>query len=95
MFGSAARGDGGTQSDIDLLVIRPSDVEDDNPTWRAQVADLKDQIRRWTGNHAQIVELADEEAVRLHEGEQAIVADLRTDAVVLYGSEIATLLGPA
>lgn len=95
MFGSAARGDGDTGSDIDLLVIRPGDVADDNATWRAQLADLKDQIRRWTGNHAQIVELADEEVIRLREDERAIVAALRSDAVVLYGSEIAALLGPA
>ena len=32
--GVSARGDGGTASDIDLLVIRPSGVDDDNTTWR-------------------------------------------------------------
>ena len=95
MFGSAARGDGGTGSDIDLLVIRLGDVADDNATWRAQLADLKDRIQRWTGNHAQIVELADEAVIRLRKDERSIVAALRSDAVVLYGSEIATLLGPA
>jgi len=95
MFGSAARGDGSTGSDIDLLVIRPGDLADDNATWRTQLADLKDQIRRWTGNHAQIVELTNEEVIRLRKDERAIVAALRSDAVVLHGSEIATLLRPA
>lgn len=95
MFGSAARRDGGTASDIDLLVIRPSDVTEDNETWRAQLADLKDQIQRWTGNHAQIVELTDEEVVRLRSDKRAIVSALRSDALVLHGPEIATLLGPA
>jgi predicted nucleotidyltransferase len=95
MFGSAARGDGDTGSDIDLLVIRPSDVADDNSTWRTQLADLKDQIRLWTGNYAQIVELADEQVIRLREDERTIVTALRSDAVVLHGSEITTLLGPA
>lgn len=95
IFGSAARGDGNTGSDIDLLVIRPGDVADDNATWRAQLADLKDQIQRWTGNHAQIVELTDEEIIRLGKEERPIVAALRSDAVVLHGSEIATLLEPA
>lgn len=95
MFGSAARGDGDTASDIDLLVIRPNDVADDNATWRAQLADLRDQTRRWTGNHAQIVELTDQEVVRLRQDERAIIAALRSDAVVLYGAGIATLLEPA
>lgn len=94
MFGSAARGDGDTASDIDLLIIRPNDIADDNATWRAQLADLRDQIRRWTGNHAQIVELTDEEVVRLRQDERAIITALRSDAVVLHGPEIATLLEP-
>lgn len=95
MFGSAARGDGGTASDIDLLVIRPGGVDDDNTTWRTQLADLKDQIRRWTGNYAQIVELADEELDRLRGDDRAIVAALRSDALVLHGSDISTILGGA
>lgn len=95
MFGSAARGDGGTASDIDLLVIRPRGVEDDNTTWRTQVADLKDQIRRWTGNYAQIVELTDEEFDRLRADDREIVTALRSDALVLHGSDISTLLGAA
>ena len=93
MFGSAARGDGGTASDIDLLVIRPRDVDEDNPTWRTQVADLKDQIRRWTGNYAQIVELADEELDQLRGDDRTIVAALRSDALVLHGPDISTMLG--
>jgi predicted nucleotidyltransferase len=95
MFGSAARGDGGTESDIDLLVIRPGDVADDDATWRAQLADLKDQVQRWTGNHAQIVELTGKEVIRLGKEERPIIAALRSDAVVLHGSEIAMLLKPA
>ncbi|HEV7163141.1 MAG TPA: nucleotidyltransferase domain-containing protein [Solirubrobacteraceae bacterium] len=95
MFGSAARGDGGTASDIDLLVIRPGGVDDDNTTWRTQLADLKDQIRRWTGNYAQIVELADEEFDQLRGDDRAIVAALRSDALVLHGSDISTILGGA
>ncbi len=95
MFGSAARGDGGTASDIDLLVVRPGAVHEDNTTWRTQLADLKDQIRRWTGNYAQIVELADEEIDQLRRDDRAIVAALRSDALVLHGSDISTVVGPA
>jgi predicted nucleotidyltransferase len=94
MFGSAARGDGGSASDIDLLVIRPSGVDDDNTAWRTQLADLKDRIGRWTGNHAQIVELAYEVVDQLRNDDRAIAAALRSDAVVLHGSEISTVLGP-
>jgi predicted nucleotidyltransferase len=93
MFGSAARGDGGTASDIDLLVIRPGGVDDDDTRWRTQLADLKDQIRRWTGNYAQIVEFTDEELDQLRNDDRAIVAALRSDALALHGSDISTMLG--
>jgi predicted nucleotidyltransferase len=93
LFGSAARGDGDAGSDIDLLLIRPSDVTDDDQTWREQVAQLKKRIQQWTGNYAQVIEMSDQDVVRLGEDERPIVTAIRTDAIVLHGEEIATLLG--
>ncbi len=95
LFGSAARGDGDTRSDIDLFVIRPSDVDADEPSWRAQIEDLADRIRRWTGNHAAIVERAESQIARLRAGEPPLLAELRSDAIVLSGSDIPTLLAAA
>ena len=40
MFGPAARGEAGTVSDIDLLVVRPDQVDDNDQIWMEQVADL-------------------------------------------------------
>lgn len=37
IFGSAARGDGDTRSDIDIFVVRPADVPEDDPGWREQL----------------------------------------------------------
>jgi predicted nucleotidyltransferase len=93
LFGSAARGDGDAGSDIDLLLIRPSEVTDDDQTWREQVAQLKKRIQQWTGNYAQVIEMSDQDVVRLGEDERPIVTAIRTDAIVLHGEEIATLLG--
>lgn len=95
LFGSAARGDGDTQSDIDLFVIRPSDVDDDEPTWCGQIDDLSDQIRRWTGNYAGVVQIAESEIARLCADESPILAELRSDAIVLSGWDIPTLLAAA
>lgn len=52
VFGSAARGDGGPESDIDLLVIRPAGIDDANPPWSSQVDALAQDVRRWSGNAA-------------------------------------------
>ncbi|MGH2855743.1 MAG: nucleotidyltransferase domain-containing protein [Solirubrobacteraceae bacterium] len=95
LFGSTARGDGGTRSDIDLFVVRPSGIDEDEPSWRAQLDDLSSQIGRWTGNHAGVVEVAESQLARLRADEPPIVGQLRSDAIVLSGSEIPILLGTA
>jgi predicted nucleotidyltransferase len=41
LFGSTARGDGDAGSDVDLLIIRPDAVDDEDAAWRRQVDDLQ------------------------------------------------------
>lgn len=61
LFGSAARGRMGTESDIDLLLVRP--VEADEEMWDQQVLSLTAQVRRWTGNDADVLVLDESEVV--------------------------------
>ena len=93
LFGSAARGDGDTQSDIDLFVVRPADVLEDDERWRAQLDDLTGRIERWTGNGASISEVAEPEIPRLSTDPPPIVEQLRSDAIVLAGPALSDLLG--
>jgi predicted nucleotidyltransferase len=92
VFGSAARGDGGLTSDIDLLVVRPGDLDAEDSLWRAQLADLANDVVRWTGNHAAIAEVPGNELRRLADERSTLVDNLRADAVLLYGPEISTLV---
>lgn len=87
LFGSAARGDGDTQSDIDLFVVRASDVDEDEPSWRDQIDDLSAQIQRWTGNYASVIERDESQLMRLHETQPPIFAELLSDAIVISGSQ--------
>ncbi|HXB64399.1 MAG TPA: nucleotidyltransferase domain-containing protein [Solirubrobacteraceae bacterium] len=91
LFGSTARGDGDAQSDIDLFVVRPDDVDEDHPAWCSQIDDLRTQILRWTGNGAGVVQVSESEVAHLLDEEPPIVADLRSDAIVLHGPEIDAL----
>jgi predicted transcriptional regulator len=93
LFGSVARGDGDTASDIDLFIVRPNDVLEDDPRWRGQLDDLAAQVARWTGNHAGIAEAAEGETKRLRKERPPIVAQLGSDAIVLSGEDVASLLG--
>ncbi|HSZ14961.1 MAG TPA: nucleotidyltransferase domain-containing protein [Solirubrobacteraceae bacterium] len=86
LFGSAARGDGDTRSDFDLLVVRPDSVDQDEPAWRSQIDELVDLIRRRTGNHASVIERDDSGMERLRAAEPPILSELLADALVLNGS---------
>lgn len=85
MFGSAARADGDTTSDIDLLIVRPRDVDEDDASWRAQLDALGESVLAWTGNHAGIVELGEADLTELRRNPPAILGDLRADAIDLAG----------
>jgi predicted nucleotidyltransferase len=86
VFGSAARGDGDSSSDIDLLLVHALFPGDSDPRranglggllagtaaelgsdrltarqaskWRRQVDELHQQVRAWTGNPLQVVEMS-------------------------------------
>lgn len=61
LFGSAARKDGSTKSDIDLFIVRPDGTNSEDGQWRAQLDCLPQLIFNWTGNHAGIAEVEKEE----------------------------------
>ena len=83
LFGSAARGDMRTGSDIDLLIVRPSRVEADDDRWHAQLAALTRHITAWTGNDTRVLELAADEVHR--RSNAAIVREVATDGLTLHG----------
>lgn len=91
IFGSAARGDGGTESDIDILVIRPKGVEEEDDPWRSQINSLAAAIQSWTGNHAGIAEIAERELARLRRERPPVIEDIVADGITLVGEEPASL----
>ncbi len=94
LFGSTARGEGDTDSDVDLFVVRPGGVQEDDSRWRAQMDRLATQVLRWTGNHAGIAEVAEADVNNLRRDDRPILDELRADAVVLCGPGVSALLGP-
>lgn len=92
LFGSAARGDGNASSDIDLLVVRPADIDPDDAGWRSQVDGLADLVRRWTGNNAGIAEVSEGELPRLRKDRPPVVEEVSEDAVDLAGEATRKLL---
>ena len=84
LFGSVARGDSGTDSDVDVLVI----VDDlDTSGFHDQVARLHADVRMWTGNELQLVEHSEESWGRLMTAENPLAAEIRRDGIALTRSE--------
>lgn len=79
MFGSAARRDGDAGSDIDLLVVSEDPDLDD------RVDELAGQIRRWTGNRAQVVGRTPKEIARLRRAKEPILSEWARDLVAIVG----------
>lgn len=92
LFGSAARGDGDASSDIDLLVVRPADIDPDDAPWRGQLDELANLVRRWTGNNAGIAEVSEGELSRLRKDRPPVVEEVSEDAVDLAGEATRKLL---
>lgn len=92
LFGSAARGDGDTSSDIDLLIVRPADLDTEDTAWRNQLDELANSVRRWTGNNAGIAEVSEGELPRLRKDRPPVVEEVSEDAVDLAGEDTRKLL---
>ncbi len=93
IFGSAARGDGDTASDIDLFVVRPRGVPDDDPRWRDQLDRLSDHVFAWTGNHTGLSEVSERDMPRLRRERPPVMDELSRDAITIAGPEPPELLG--
>lgn len=85
VYGSAARGDGGMGSDIDVLVVRPDDVGPEDPVWQHDVLTLADQVQRWSGNPCEVLERSVGQLAQMAADGEALIGALRRDGVVLVG----------
>lgn len=87
MFGSAARGDGDTASDIDLLIVRPCKIDADDEIWRKHIDLLPRLILNWTGNHAGIMEIAEPDLKSLRRDRPPVIQEVEHDAITLVGPD--------
>lgn len=95
LFGSAARQDGDIDSDIDIFLVRPAGVDAEDATWGKQSQDLGDAILAWTGNHAGIIDFAEQDIGPMRDQSPPVLRELRQDGIDLAGTPLRELLGRA
>jgi predicted nucleotidyltransferase len=84
LFGSVARGGAGPGSDLDLLVVRRSDVGEGAEAWQRQLAALELEAGDATGNDARILEYGERELA--DPDVRSLVDEALREGVELFGS---------
>jgi DNA-binding transcriptional ArsR family regulator len=93
LFGSAARRDGDSESDVDLLLVRPAMSSGHRERlWAPQVHQLRIDVQRWTGNHLQTIDWSTNSLRRYASRGEPLVDDLMKDGVLLTGSPVSDIL---
>jgi hypothetical protein len=96
LFGSAARGDGTTASDLDLLVIRTEPRNDaEAEYWDQQLFDAGERISTATGNSAAWLVTTPSDLRRAVDAREPIVDEWRRDTIHLAGRRLDPLLRAA
>jgi predicted nucleotidyltransferase len=81
LFGSAARGDGDRESDVDLLLVARKSTQ--AAPWADVMAQLAEHVLSWTGNSAQLVEHTQRSFAHLVRSDNPLVAAIRADGIAL------------
>jgi predicted nucleotidyltransferase len=83
LFGSAVGRDMRPDSDIDVFLVRPADVDADDVGWRTQVFRLEAAATLWTGNDARVLEYAASDLVA--GTADPVLDDVRREGIRLFG----------
>ena len=93
MFGSAARGDADAASDVDLLLVRHERLSAaDEDVWERQLDELRDGVRRLTGNAAQTFTVTPSRLLEHVQAEDPLVTAWRRDSITLAGEPIGAVI---
>jgi hypothetical protein len=85
VFGSFARREAGPDSDIDIVVVRPAAVDEDDEIWAASLDGWRRDVRLLTGNPVEVLELGADEAAANAAGPGPLWADIRRDGRLVHG----------
>jgi predicted nucleotidyltransferase len=90
IFGSVARAEARVESDLDLLVVRPAQIDEDEPRWQQQLADLERDATAWTGNEARIIEYGASDVADVEV--RKLVKQALDEGVSIFGSRTLAML---
>jgi len=91
LFGSFARGDDDLNSDVDVVVVRPSEIGADGPEWLESIAGWEANLRRISGNTINRIEVSEDELPKLIKSRRPLWQTIRREGIVLQGTPLADI----
>jgi len=92
VFGSTARRESGPESDVDLLIVVPDDLDPRGDEWMEQMSRLEDYVLGLAGNRLECLVFTREHLLRVQAEGEPIVDSLLTDGITLAGVELNSVL---
>jgi len=90
LFGSAARGDGGADSDLDVLVVSKDNTPE--AAWQEQLYISGKRLERRIGNRASWFDISRADLDRSVAQREPVIADWQEDGIHLAGQPLRALL---
>jgi predicted nucleotidyltransferase len=85
VFGSFARGEADADSDLDLVIVRPLEISEDDPAWADSIISLDQDLSRALGNPVNILEIGVNDLERRLKSRVELWKSIRTEGIVVYG----------
>lgn len=85
VFGSFARREAGADSDIDLVVVRPTEIDEDDEAWAESLEGWRRDVRQLTGNPVEVLEVSEDEAASRLAGNSQLWVDVGRDGQIVHG----------
>ncbi len=85
LFGSVAKGTAKPGSDIDLLLIRPNRIKEDDDAWQDQLFRLTLAVQSATGNELNYLDYSQAEVQSLARSGARLISEINRHGIVLLG----------
>jgi hypothetical protein len=79
-------------SDVDIFLVRPGHVDEEDDTWQRQTDTLSTAVEAWTGNLVSLIEFSDD---RVRTMARDALAPMLADSILLSGTSLADLVEAA
>jgi hypothetical protein len=95
VFGSFARGDDDAASDIDVVVVRPIAISEDDTAWSESIARWEVHARQMSGNAVNRIEVPEDEVAKLMKSRRPLWQAIRREGIALQGRPLVDVGVPA